>query len=181
MTVLSVVRLGHPALRAKSEPVSLQEIKTKKFQNFLDNLAETCNKNKGVGIAAPQVNINKRVIIVHVDPKNPRYPDKNPFPLTIIINPRLLRVAKNTEEDWEGDLSCSLRALVPRPTSCTVTGLDRNGSKVTHKLDYNFHARIFLHEIDHLDGIFLLDKVTCKETICEPAEWKKYWKNKKIN
>lgn len=178
MKKLIIIRLGHPALRARSKRVTLKELRSPVFQKFLDELAGICDANDGAGIAAPQVGVNKRIIVVHVDPKNPRYPDKQPFPLTIIINPRVVERSGAVEEDWEGDLSCSLRALVPRHRSCIVTGLARNGSKVTFDLKYNFHARVFQHEIDHLNGIFLLDHVKRKETISEAAEWEKYWKPK---
>jgi peptide deformylase len=180
MSVLKVIRLGHPALRARSRAVTKRELKTKRFQKFLDNLAETCIKSKGVGIAAPQVNVNKRVIVVHVDPKNPRYPDKKPFPLTVVINPKVIERSKQTKEDWEGDLSAGIRALIPRSVSCVVTGLDREGKSVKYHLENDFHARVFQHEIDHLDGKLFIDKVKRKETISETREWKKYWKDQKL-
>jgi peptide deformylase len=180
MPALKIVRLGHPALRKKSTPVTKKELADKKFQKFLDELAAICVKDKGAGIAAPQVGVNKRVIVVHVDPKNPRYPNRPAFPLTIIINPKVIKRSKQIKEDWEGDLSCNLRALVPRPKTCTVTGIDRNGEPVKFNLTKDFHARVFQHEIDHLDGKFLLDKVMRKETISETAEWKKYWKDKRV-
>lgn len=178
MTKLTIVRLGHPALRARSKAVRKRELRMKRFQNFLDGLTGACLDNKGVGIAAPQVSVNKRVIVVHVDPKNPRYRNKNSFPLTIIINPKVLHHAKEKAEDWEGDLSVGIRALVPRYTTCTVVGLDRNGNEVRHELTDNFHARVFQHEIDHLDGIIFLDKVKNKKTLAELKEWEKYWKKK---
>lgn len=180
MVALKIVRLGHPALRKRSRSVSKKELRTKTFQKFLDKLAAICDENNGAGIAAPQVGVNKRVIVAHVDPKNPRYPDKKPFPLTIVINPKIVQRSKQISEDWEGDLSCGLRALVPRPGNCIVTGLDRSGKPVRYALDNDFHARVFQHEIDHLDGVFLLDRVKRKDTISELAEWKKYWKNKKL-
>lgn len=178
MSDLKIVRLGHPALRSKSKQVSRKELATKTLQKFLNNLAETCIKNKGAGIAAPQVGINKRIIIVHVDPKNPRYPNKKPFPLTIIINPKVTKHSKKKMEDWEGDLSVDIRALVPRFESCIVTGLNRQGENVEYNLTYDFHARVFQHEIDHLNGIFFIDKVKQKNSITELKEWTRYWKNK---
>ena len=143
MAGLKIVRLGHPALRMKSKPVSKQELNTSKFQKFLDDLAAICVKNKGAGIAAPQVGVNKRVIVVHVDPKNPRYPNRPAFPLTIVVNPRIIKRTKQIQEDWEGDLSSNLRALVPRAKTCTVIGLDRNGKPVKFNLTKDFHARVF--------------------------------------
>src|ERR1700727_1216581 len=124
MSKLTIVRLGHPALRTRSKSVSIKELRSVTFQKFLDDLADVCDKNDGVGIAAPQVNVNKRVIVVHVDPKNPRYKDKKEFPLTIVINPKIVTLDATTHDDWEGDLSCNLRALVPRSVSCVVKGLD---------------------------------------------------------
>ena len=118
------------------------------------------------------------MIVVHIDPNNPRYPGKKPFPLTVVINPRITKRSKTLQEDWEGDLSANLRAKVPRPDCCTVEGLDRDGNKVMFDLDYSFHARVFQHEIDHLSGVMMIDRVKRKETICELPEWEKYWKDK---
>lgn len=181
MAGLKIIRLGHPALRNKSKPISKKTLATKSFQKLLDGLVEICIKNNGAGIAAPQVGINKRVIIVHVDPKNPRYPGKKPFPLTIIINPKIIMHSKQKKEDWEGDLSAGIKALVPRYATCTVIGLNRLGKPVSYELAYDFHARVFQHEIDHLDGICFIDRVKSKNTISELPEWEKYWKNKTLN
>jgi len=175
-----MIRLGNPILRQKSTDVSLEELHTKEFQAFLDTLVATCLKNDGVGIAAPQVGMNKRVIVVIVDPKNPRYEGKNPFPLTIVINPVVTKTSEEIKEDWEGDLSADLRGLVPRPISCTVVGLDREGKKVEFDLKDDFHARVFQHEIDHLDGIMFLDKVQKTKSFSEYETWKKHWKGKKV-
>ena len=180
MTALKIIRLGNPILRKKSTPVSLKALKSKSFQKFLDDMAKTCVKNNGAGIAAPQVGKNIRAIVVHVDPKNPRYPNKKPFPLTVVINPGIVEKSKEKKDGWEGDLSVDIRALVPRAKTCRVVGLDRFGKKISFNLSYDFHARVFQHEIDHLDGVCFIDKVERKETISELSEWKKYWKNKKI-
>ncbi len=118
---------------------------------------------------------------MYVDPQNPRYPDKKPFPLTIVINPKVSKKSKEIKEDWEGDLSVNLRGLVPRPVSCRVIGIDREGRDVSYDLQDDFHARVFQHEIDHLDGIMFLDKVKKKESFSEYEMWKKYWKGKKIS
>ena len=172
MSKLEIIHLGHPKLRRKSLAVTRRELTTKRFQDFIDDLCAICDVNNGAGIAAPQVGVNKRVIVVHVDPKNPRYPGKKPFPLTVVINPRITKRSKTLQEGWEGDLSANLRAKVPRPDSCTVEGLDRDGNRVTFDLDYSFHARVFQHEIDHLSVVMMIDRVKRKETICEIA-WRK--------
>ncbi len=177
---LQIIRLGHPALRAKSLPVTKKELATSQFQAFLDELSAICVTNNGVGIAAPQVGVNKRVIVVHVDPLNPRYLGKKPFPLTTVVNPKISVRSTVKADDWEGDLSIAIRALVPRAKTCEVRGLDRQGKPVVFELSYDFHARVFQHEIDHLNGVLFLDRVKRKQTLSEPAEWEKYWKGKKI-
>jgi len=128
MIELEIIHLGHPALRAKSSAVTKEELQSKKFQTFLDDLCAICDANNGVGIAAPQVGINKRVIVIHVDPKNPRHPDKKPFPLTVIINPKVVKRSKTLEEGWEGDLSANLRGIVPRSDACVVEDLNREAN-----------------------------------------------------
>lgn len=180
MAILSIVRLGHPSLRTKSKSVTKRELLGKRFQIFLDDLVRICKKYDGVGIAAPQVNILKRVIVVHVDPANPRYIGKKPFPETVIINPKVIKFSKEKKEDWEGDLSADIRGLVPRAVRCTVVGLDREGKDVTFDLVDDFHARVFQHEIDHLDGVMFVDRVLNTKTLTEYEEWKKYWKGKHI-
>ncbi|HUC20900.1 MAG TPA: peptide deformylase [Candidatus Polarisedimenticolaceae bacterium] len=177
---LTIVRLGHPALRAKSLPVSKKELATPVFQRFLDELAEVCITHNGMGIAAPQVGVNKRVIVVHVHAKNPRYPGKKSFPLTIVINPRVAFRSPVLSDDWEGDLSIAIRGVVPRAKTCEVRGLDRRGNPVIHELNYGFHARVFQHEIDHLNGVLFLDRVKRRQTLSEPAEWERYWKDRQI-
>lgn len=178
MKTFPMVRLGNPILRTKSKAVSAGELKTKRFQKFLDKLVATCLKNDGVGIAGPQVGVNKRVIVVTIDPKNPRYENKKPFPTTVIVNPKIISHVQEVHEDWEGDLSADLRGLVPRYISCKVIGLDRDGQEVAYNLQDDFHARVFQHEIDHLDGIMFLDKVKRKKSFSEYETWKIHWKGK---
>lgn len=176
MNKLEIIRLGHPALRKKSTNVKKTELKSPKFQQFLDDLAGICIENNGVGIAAPQVGVNKRIIVVHVDTNNPRYKGKKPFPLTVVINPVIFDRSKTKKEDWEGDLSASIRGLVPRPVACKVRGMDRKGEPLLFDLKYDFHARVFIHEVDHLNGKFFIDHVNNKDSICEYTEWQKYHK-----
>jgi peptide deformylase len=177
VSLLEIVRLGHPALREKSQRVSRANLGKPDFQVFLDDLAETCVAGNGVGIAAPQVGVNLRVIVVHVDPTNPRYPDKRAFPLTLVINPRITQRSVERSEDWEGDMSAGIRGLVPRAIQCVVVGLDRSGKPISFKLDYDFHARVFQHEIDHLNGKFFTDRMRRRDSLTEVAEWEKYWRN----
>lgn len=176
MKSMPIMRVGHPVLRQRSRSVTKKELRSKRFQQFLLRLATTCKTSNGVGIAAPQVGIAKRIIVISIDDHNPRYIKKTPFPLTIVVNPRIVEKSATIQSDWEGDLSVDLRALVPRHRSCIVEGLSPSGEKVHYVLDDPFHARVFQHEIDHLNGILFLDRVTDKKSICETAMWRKYHK-----
>ena len=166
MALLPIVRLGSLVLRKKSTPVSLSLLRTKKFQKFLDDLVATCVHANGAGIAAPQVGVNKRVIIVSVQLDNARYPSRPFFPSTIIVNPVVVERSKKLAQDWEGDLSAHLQGMVPRSISAVVRGLDRHGKLVIFRVK-GFHARVFQHEIDHLDGFFFTDRMTRVETLAE--------------
>ncbi len=181
MAIFRLIRLGNPVLRKKSSPVLVKRIMTVSFQKFLDKLSQTCLSHQGAGIAAPQVGRNIRVIVVHVDPNNPRYPGRKYFPLTIVINPKVKKTSRQTKEDWEGDLSVNLRGLVPRPVTCVISGIDREGKEVSFDLQDDFHARVFQHEIDHLNGVMFLYKVEKKESFSTYEMWKKYWNGKKIS
>lgn len=177
-TTLEIVRLGHPALRAVSEAVAKDELRSRKFQKFLKQLLKTCKQAEGVGIAAPQVGVTKRVCVVNIE-DSARYPNSKgnaEYRNIILINPKVTERSSERAEDWEGDLSSNLYGRVPRSVQCAVEALDPDGKDVTYKLK-GFPARVFQHEIDHLDGVFLIDRVERKETIAEREMWEKFHLN----
>jgi peptide deformylase len=108
------IHLGHPKLRRKSLAVIKREPTTKRFQDSIDDCA-ICDANNGAGIAAPQVGVNKRVIVVHVDPKILDPPGKKPFPLTVVINPGVTKRSKTVQEVGSGTYrrTCVQKFLVP--------------------------------------------------------------------
>jgi peptide deformylase len=138
-------------------------------------MTETMRDADGVGLAAPQVHIAKRIIIAEVSPDNQRYPRQYAMPLTIVIN-QVVEVTSDQKEDgWEGCLSVpDLRALVPRWTSIKVSGLDRHGQSVTFDAS-GFFAQVVQHEVDHLNGSVFLDRLPNLETLTHLKEYQKYW------
>src|SRR5215467_12344354 len=104
MAVLKVARLGHPALRRIAEPVSPEAIRAPEIQPLIDDMLETMDDHDGAGLAAPQVHVSRRVVVYGVE-ANPRYPDAEEVPLTVLVNPRVTPLTKDEEEDWEGCLS----------------------------------------------------------------------------
>jgi peptide deformylase len=113
---------------------------------------ETMAARNGAGLAAPQVGVGLRVVVFAVQ-SNPRYPDADPVPQTVLINPEITPLSSATEAGWEGCLSVpGMRGLVTRPCHIRYTGHDQHGIAIDRKVD-GFHARVVQHESDHLDGL----------------------------
>src|SRR5690242_14286375 len=130
MAVLKVARLGHPILRQVAEPVSPEAIGAPEIQRLIDDMFETMEDHDGAGLAAPQVHVSRRIVIYGVD-ENPRYPDAEPVPLTVLVNPKLTPVGEAQDDDWEGCLSVpDLRGKVPRFTRVRVEAYGRDGKRL---------------------------------------------------
>jgi peptide deformylase len=175
MALLKISKLGHPVLRQLAVDVDPEEITQLGFQRFLDDMADTMRESDGVGLAAPQVYVSKRIIVIEVKGPNPRYPNQPPVPLTVLINPRIVQHTPATHEDWEGCLSIpDLRGKVPRFASVEVAALDRAGKPVSLTAE-GFFARIIQHEIDHLDGKIFIERMSDLHTLTHLREFQKFW------
>ncbi len=149
MTEITVKLMGDPTLTEESIPVTEFD---ETLHLLIKDLKETMIKKGGVGIAAPQIGINKRVILFGFD-KNERYPTEAPVPFTVLINPEYKILSDKLIFGWEGCLSVpGLRGLVPRYESIQYQGYDMDGNLIERTAE-GFHARIIQHEVDHLDGI----------------------------
>jgi len=125
---------------------------TVELQTLLSDMRDTMHAMDGVGLAAPQIGISLRVVIFEVS-KNPRYPDAEEVPQTVLINPVITPLSDSTEDGWEGCLSVpGMRGLVPRYTHLRYQGQDEYGALIDRTVS-GFHARVVQHECDHLDGI----------------------------
>jgi len=150
MTVRRVLKMGDPLLYRKAEPV--REFSTPALDALIDDMFETMAALNGAGLAAPQIGVSQRVVIFSVE-SNPRYPDVEPVPTTVLINPLLTPIGNEMEDGWEGCLSVpGLRGLVGRYKQLRYTGFDQHGQPIDRTVS-GFHARVAQHECDHLDGI----------------------------
>lgn len=150
MTVRSVLKMGNPLLLRVSEPV--REFGTPELEGLIADLFDTMAAHSGAGLAAPQIGVLKRVVVFGVE-ANPRYPEVEPVPTTVLINPVIEPLGNAMDEDWEGCLSVpGLRGLVPRFSRIRYTGFGRDGERIEREVS-GFHARVVQHECDHLDGI----------------------------
>ncbi|MBZ4687183.1 MAG: peptide deformylase [Clostridia bacterium] len=145
MAVYQIVKIGDPVLREKA--VHVKKINSN-IEKLLDNMADTMYDAPGVGLAAPQIGVSKRVIVVDVGEG-----------LIELINPEIVSASKKTAKEVEGCLSIpGVEEEVTRPLKVVVEGLNRNGEKITIKAK-GLLARALQHEIDHLDGILFIDRV----------------------
>jgi peptide deformylase len=142
--------MGDARLLRRAEEVKVFD--TPELHALLADMRDTMLAMDGVGLAAPQIGINLRVVIFEVA-GNPRYPEAEAVPQTVLINPLITPLKKKMEEDWEGCLSVpGLRGLVPRYTHIRYQGRDEYGALIDRTVSA-FHARVVQHECDHLDGI----------------------------
>jgi peptide deformylase len=142
--------MGDPRLLAVAKPVS--EFATPELKGLLADMHDTMEHLSGAGLAAPQIGVGLRVVIFGVT-NNPRYPQAEEVPYTVLINPVLEALSDETEEAWEGCLSVpGLRGVVPRNTRLRYCGFDAEGAAIDRVAE-GFHARVVQHECDHLDGI----------------------------
>ena len=150
MAVRPVLRMGDPRLLRVSEPVS--RFNTPELHALLEDMRDTMQALNGAGLAAPQIGVALRVVIFGLT-FNRRYPDAEPVPQTVLINPVLTPLDNELEEGWEGCLSVpGMRGLVPRFQRLRYQGFDAAGNPLDRTV-HGFHARVVQHECDHLDGV----------------------------
>jgi len=149
MGIIPIRIAGDPVLREKAKRVRKID---GSIQRLIDDMIDTMRAAPGVGLAAPQVGIGLRLMIFGFE-SNPRYPDEKPVPMTTIINPWMELLTEETEDGWEGCLSVpGMRGLVPRATHIRYGGTLEDGAALEREAR-GFHARVFQHEFDHLNGV----------------------------
>jgi len=157
-TVLAVAQRGEQILNLIAAPVSASEFSSDWLLELSKAMQSTMLERNGVGIAAPQVYISKRVIIVASRP-NPRYPDAPEMDAIVMINPEIIQKSTQTVLGEEGCLSVpNERGQVSRAEEITVQYFTLAGEKIIQDF-YGFPARIVQHEVDHLDGILFVERI----------------------
>src|SRR5664279_2920617 len=150
MPIRPVLRMGDPLLLQVAAPA--ERFDTPELHALIQDMEDTMLHMDGAGIAAPQISVSLRVVIFGVG-KNPRYPDAEEVPYTVLINPVLTFLGNEMEDGWEGCLSVpGMRGVVPRYSRLHYAGFDQYGKPIARKVS-GFHARVVQHECDHLDGI----------------------------
>ncbi|CDO98134.1 unnamed protein product [Coffea canephora] len=162
-----IVKAGDPVLHEPAQEVRPDEIGSERIQKIIEDMVKVMRKAPGVGLAAPQIGIPLKIIVledtkeyISYAPKDDiKAQDRRPFELLVIINPKLKKKGKKAALFFEGCLSVDgFRAVVERYLEVEVTGLNQSGQPI--KIDASgWQARILQHECDHLDGTLYVDKM----------------------
>lgn len=166
--VCEIAQLGDQVLRLQAQDVA--DVQDAEIVRIVEAMQTTLAATSGVGIAAPQIGESVRIIIMASRP-TPRYPSAPLMEPTVMINPGFQALSELQEKDWEGCLSIpGIRALVPRYQEIKIRYTDLQGCLVEVLLS-GFVARIFQHEVDHLEGKTYLDRVENNTDIFAESEF----------
>ena len=156
--VKKIREVGDLVLEKVSEEIDISKIDSQ-ILDIIDDLKQTLEFGTGYGIAAPQIGINKRIIVVGAKKENIKYNDAQDIPITAMINPTWKKLSDDVDTQYEGCMSVpQIRGKVQRYKEIELTYFDEKGAKITKQLN-GFFARLIQHECDHLDGIVFLEKV----------------------
>jgi peptide deformylase len=167
--MLTILQRGEPVLSAIAKPI--HDVHAAEIKQLIVDLKATVAQANGVGIAAPQVGKSLRLFIMCSAPSE-RYPEAPLLAPAVIINPELIHTSTLQELGWEGCLSVKgKRALVSRHQTIEVRYLDEQG-KQKQKIFNDFLARIFQHELDHLDGITFIERLDNENNAIDEQQWR---------
>lgn len=156
MAARPILRLGDPVLRQRSAEVA--ELDTPELHELIADMFATMEAADGAGLAAIQIGVPLRIMIFGFE-ANARYPDVEPIPVTVLINPQYEVLDDAKVGGWEGCLSVpGMRGFVRRYARIRYSGVDQFGNAITREAD-EFHAQVFQHEFDHLEGVLYPDLI----------------------
>jgi len=157
MAVKNILRIGDEFLLKIAQPVT--KYATPELAALVQDLFDTMHAADGAGLAAPQIGVGLRVVIIG-SKDNPRYPNREPVPTTVLVNPEITPLDGEIMEDWEGCLSVpKMRGWVPRHRRIRYRAHTPEGAIIDREVE-GFHARVVQHECDHLDGILYPQRVS---------------------
>ena len=155
-----VVTIGDPRLKAETDVIG----DVRDVADLLARMVDRLRGLNGAGLAAPQMGVSGKVIVVEVR-KTDVFPDRPTSPLLQMINPMIVEQSGTIETDWEGCFSVpGLMGLVPRAETITVQYSSAVGTDVAEQYS-GYVARVIQHEIDHLDGVEFIDRMTSMESL----------------
>ena len=172
MVILKIAKIGHPILLKKTKEV--KEIGSDSIKKIVYDMSNTMLDAKGIGLAAPQVHIDKSILIF----RNPEIDNSqdSTIQITALINPVIDNIGEETNDSWEACLSIpGMLGLVRRYSKIRYSGYDIDGNKITNEAE-GLHARIVQHEYDHLNGMLYTKRLAHKDAFGFEEEIENYWK-----
>lgn len=174
MTVLNIIRMGHPTLREPASPYPPEKIGSSEFLTLIADMRETMNSAGGIGLAAPQVDVGWQIAVIEVPDTGTRYGDTPALPFAAYVNPQITVLDESPAGYWEGCLSVpGMMGYVERPQRIRVDYLDEQGEARSIEVS-GFLATVFQHEFDHLYGTLYVDRIDDMRNFMFEAEFRQF-------
>ena len=174
MAVRQILKLGNPNLRLKAKAYSSKLIGSTVFLQIVSDLRDSLRESGGIGLAAPQINIPFRILVVEITNTSTRYGEIQPLPFEVYVNPTLSVIDDKKQGFWEGCLSVpGMMGYVERPRKVKVDYISGEGQK-KFTIFEDFLATVFQHELDHLNGTLYVDKIANPELFAFEEEYRKF-------
>jgi len=165
LAIHAILKMGNPLLRETTLEFSKEEILHEETKELLVDMWETLDFAGGIGLAAPQIGVSKKLAVIKLSEDSDRYPDMETTEPYVIFNPRITVLDKELQGFWEGCLSVpGLRGYVERPRKVKIDYLDENAEERTIEVE-DFLATVFQHELDHLIGMLYVDRMEDVSTL----------------
>lgn len=174
MAIREILRMGHPVLRQRAEPVPVDALSSPALAALREDLRDTLADSGGIGLAAPQIGVSLRVALIDLPGGESRYGTLPRIPETYFVNPQIEILDPATAGYWEGCLSVpGMRGFVSRPQHLRVAAMDEAGKPLVHEFE-GFAATVIQHEFDHLDGTLYIDRLASPQHLMFEAEYARY-------
>jgi peptide deformylase len=184
---LEIVQVGHPVLRRRASPLSLDELASPRIQQLIVDMRDTMRAAPGVGLAAPQIGESIQLVVIEdppeyhtkLTPEELAARERERVPFHVLVNPTLVERTDELVHAFEGCLSfAGFSMIVPRVRKVRVEALDENGQRVV-KVATGWYARILQHEVDHLNGTVCIDRAESR-TLTTGANFEEYWRGRAV-
>lgn len=174
MSVMKIIRMGHPTLRETAAPYPVEKIGSGEFKRLVEDMRETMYSAGGIGLAAPQVDVPFQIAVIEVPEEGTRYGDTPALPFSVYVNPEITVLDDEHAGYWEGCLSVpGLMGFVERPQRIRVDYIDDQGAPASIEAS-GFLATVFQHEFDHLYGTLYVDRIKDPKLLMFDEEFRQY-------
>ena len=174
MAVREILKLGNPNLRQRAKDYSSELIGSDIFFQIVTDLRDSLHQSGGIGLAAPQIDIPFRILVIEITNASTRYGEIQPLPFEVFVNPVISVIDHKKQGFWEGCLSVpGMMGYVERPKKIKVDYLSVTGEDKSASFE-NFLATVFQHELDHLDGTLYVDRIADPKLFAFEEEYRRF-------